>query len=121
MTPREYIRANQMGFFEGTAIEYLERWREIRHKNYALAARDALQYIMDDQVYLGLFYAVRERVRRVGWETSISAEDYIKANGIENPEAGVIRHLFWWNQNARPSDLQSAIKWLDDMLEAAGG
>lgn len=121
MTPREYIRANQMGFFEGTAVECLARWRERGHKVEAEAARTSLQDIMDDQNYQRLFYAVRDRVRRVGWESPISAEDYIKANGIENPEAGVIRHLFWWNQNARRSDLQSAIKWMDDLLESAGG
>lgn len=121
MNPREYIRANQMGFFEGTAVECLARWRERGHVAEAQAAREALQYILGNQDYQRLFYAVRERVRRVGWRSEISADDYIKANGIENPEKGVISHLFWWNQNARRSDLESALMWMDDLLEEAGG
>jgi hypothetical protein len=121
VTPREYIRANQMGFFEGTAVECLAKWRFSGHLVDAECARDSLLYILDDQDYQRLFYAVRERVRRVGWRSEISADDYIKANGIENPEKGVISHLFWWNQNARRSDLESALMWMDDLLEGAGG
>lgn len=120
--PVEFIMGGGYGFCEGNCIKYLTRHREKGGREDLEKARHYLQFIHEDEIYQRNFYSLRERNRRSGSFPAFGADKYIEANGITNPEAGVIRHLAWWNCTGRPADLSAAIKWMDEMLgdEASG-
>ena len=116
--PVQFWHANLMGGSESACIKYVTRWKSKEGVKDLRKARHFLQLIIEDEEYQDLY-----RRQRAAFPIYIGmglrATDYIDANGLENPEAGVVRHVWYWTLTANPADLRSAMKWMDELLRQA--
>jgi Protein of unknwon function (DUF3310) len=121
--PVEFIQDNLMGFCEGSVVKYVCRWRAKNGLEDLRKAKHYLQLIAEAPNYIRLLGDVRRAVvisvrRDV---SGMTANEFIEANGIENPEAGVIRHVWLWNAFGRSAELSAALKWIQEAIELANG
>jgi hypothetical protein len=118
--PVEFIMSNQMGFCEGNVVKYVTRWRSKGGLADLQKARHFIQFIEEGEKYRRALHRVRGAVVfRAWWDSEMHVDHYIERNQIQNPEAGVIRHIAWWNHSGRLSDLEGATKWLDELIAQA--
>lgn len=99
--PIEFTLANGFGGCEHSILKYATRWQAKNGLQDVQKAEHLLQILMEYQ------------------HKPINCDEYINANGIPNPAAGVIRHLWFWQRTGRRSELDSAMKWMGELLEAA--
>lgn len=119
--PVEFILANAMGFCEGGVVKYVCRWRTKNGIEDLRKAKHYLQLIIEAPAYLMLFWRIRKAliIAVRGEEGGMSAMTFIRENEIENPEAGVIRYIWFWNCTGHRHDLVSAMKWMDELIAVA--
>ena len=118
--PVEFIMSNLMGFCEGNVVKYVTRWRTKGGIEDLRKAKHFLQFLLESPRYMNLFARMRAKFIHSSWRAGvITCGEYIKENGIQNPEAGVIRHIEMWNCTGRASELAAALKWMDELLAMA--
>lgn len=119
--PVQFIQDNLMGFCEGSVVKYVCRWRAKNGIEDLRKARHYLQLIIEAPEYIHLLGQVRKAsviaVRRD--ISGMTAEEFIDKNGLTNPEAGVIRHVWYWNCFGHPREIEAALKWADDAIQLA--
>lgn len=118
--PVEFWHANLMGASEGACVKYVSRWRDKDGVKDLRKVRHFLLLIIEDEPYQRLYAAQREAFPFYSG-MGMRAEEFIESNGLKNQEAGVVRHVWYWHLTANPAELQSALRWADDLLAAACG
>lgn len=121
--PLEFIQDNLMGFCEGSVIKYVCRWRAKNGIEDLRKASHYLELIRERPAYLKWFRLLRRAwvISVTRQEPPMSAQEFIEANGIENPYAGVIRHVWFWHESGNSGELDSALKWMREAIELANG
>lgn len=112
--PIEFIMANQLGFAEGCVVKYVTRWRYKGGMEDLRKARHFLEFILESHDYQEKFRVIR--LSEPIYLDTITPHDYIAANQIPLPEAGVISHVGMWNYNARLQEIQAARRWLLELI-----
>lgn len=118
--PVVFIMANHMGFCEGNVVKYCTRWREKGGIEDLRKVRHYLQFIQEDADYMAMLSLARSYCYAgAWWRDAITAEDYIRHNDLDREEAGVIRHITTWSNTGAQHELESAVKWADELLARA--
>ena len=113
--PVELILKCCMGFCEGNIVKYVDRWRAKDGLQDLIKARDYLQYLKEAPLYQRLFRELRIAFLLPVAEI-MSVERYLRENEIAGAEAGVIRHIWHWNFGGARAELDSAGKWLHELI-----
>jgi len=113
--PVVFIQANNLGFCEGNVVKYVCRWRSKAGVEDLRKAAHYLDLILDNRSYTQNYAGFHEVYGKAG----MSPEHFCEKNGITNPGAGVIRHLWLWNAKGTRFELDSARAWMDDLLAMA--
>lgn len=121
--PVEFIQDNLMGFCEGSVIKYVCRWRFKGGLEDLRKARHYIELIRECPDYLKWFVFLRRAFPLSGLleDHPLGANEFLQANCIENPEAGVIRHIWLWNMTGNMHELEAATKWIQEAIEQANG
>ena len=116
--PVQFWHANLMGGSESACIKYVTRWKSKEGVKDLRKARHFLQLIVEDGEYPAL-YRRQGAAFPIYIGMGLRATDYIDANGLEKPEAGVVLHVWLWTLKGDPADLRSAMQWMDELLRNA--
>jgi len=116
----DFILSNAMGHFEGHVIKYVCRHRSKNGVEDLRKARHCLQLIMGSPWYMALFLKIRGAFMYSTWghSVAITAREFCAANDIGGDEACIIECVWTWNSNGSPSNLEAAVEYLDELIEA---
>jgi hypothetical protein len=110
--PITFIQANGFEFCEGNVIKYVTRWRQ---KGGIEDLRKAAHYLDMIQAKAGLGNDKLPGLMNL----EIRANHFIEANGIKNPEAGVIRHVTLYHITRLYIEIEAAGHWMVELLQTA--
>lgn len=113
--PVEMILKCCMGFCEGNIVKYVTRWRDKDGLQDLAKAKHYLQFLKEAPLYRRLFQEVRRRLVLPVAEI-MDVDRYLRENQITGAEAGVIRHIWLWNFSGAAAELESAGKWLQELI-----
>ena len=110
--PIEFILANNMGFAEGSVIEYVSRWRQKGGLEDLKKALHFLEFITESRNQIA---DMRHGFRVL--KPTITAHKYIEANAIPEQEADIIRWVYFWSHNPNLINLENAVISLQSFVE----
>lgn len=107
-----------LGGCESSVIKYLTRWRDKGGVQDLRKAKHFLEIILEADNYQEQF-ARQRQAYPMHTSSNMTANDYIRANNIPEPEATAIRMVWTWNVTAAKQRLESAANILDELIESA--
>lgn len=116
--PVEFWMKNDLGSCEGSVVKYVTRWREKGGVDDLRKARHFLDFILENNDYIARHFEKRQ-VYPVRFPNCISANAYIAANKLPEPEAYIVRMVWTWNVTGAVARILEAAEQLDEMIEAA--
>lgn len=122
--PVPFWQANMMGASEGACIKYATRWKDKEGVKDLRKGRHFIELILEDETYIAqcqLLRSVLTPHMRNRLFNVMGPTEYIQANNLCREEAGVVRHIWWWNFKADPAELRSALAWMNDLIVLANG
>lgn len=117
--PVQYIMANMLQFCEGNVVKYVTRYPFKGGVDDLRKARHYVELIRENLKYCQTLHEERLRTYQgAPWRYELTAQDYNGANALPTGVGAVVIHITDFANTGRLSDLDAALKWVDELIAA---